>query len=92
MLRCSASEALRAQTGAVEWLTGAIVVVLVGAVMLGLGSLARRVRRRGTAGQALAAPMAAYDEGFHGTAHDAFVELRAEDERTAPTTSPDEPR
>jgi hypothetical protein len=72
----------------VEWLIGAGIVGCVGAVMWGLVLLAQRVRRRGGAGQALAAAMAAYDEGFHSTAHDAFVEMRALDERPQEAPSP----
>lgn len=64
-----------------EWLFGLGVAALVGAVMLVLALAARRIRRRGAAGKAIAAAMAAYDEGFHSTAHDTFVEVRAQDER-----------
>ncbi len=64
-----------------EWLIGAAIVGCLGAAMWGLALMARRIRRRGAAGQAVAAAMAAYDEGFHTTAHDTFVEMRAQDER-----------
>lgn len=50
--------------------------------------LARHVRRRGTAGQALAAAMAAYDESMHVTAHEAYVEVRSQDERGVSARSP----
>lgn len=56
--------------------------------MCGLAVVARRVRRRGAAGQAIAAAMAAYDEGFHATAYNAFVEIRAQDERPQQSPSP----
>jgi hypothetical protein len=64
-----------------EWIAGVIVLVSLGAVMWALAMFARRVRRHGTAGQALAAAMASYDEGFHSTAHDTFVEMKTQDER-----------
>jgi hypothetical protein len=59
------------------------------AAMAGLVLLARRARRRGTAGSAIAGAMAAYDEGMHGSAHDAFVELRQQDEKVKPAEAPD---
>ena len=49
-------------------LLAAAVVVGVAAVMAGLAVLAVRVRRRGTAGPAIGAAMAAYDEAMHSTA------------------------
>lgn len=71
-----------------EWLVGLGIAAFVGVVMLVLALAARRIRRRGAAGKAIAAAMAAYDEGFHSTAHDTFVEVRAQVERPqqAPTT------
>ncbi|MBU1588595.1 MAG: hypothetical protein KKH51_11705 [Actinobacteria bacterium] len=69
--------------------TAAIVTIALGAAMAGLGVLAKRARRRGTAGSAIAGAMAAYDEGMHGTAHDAFVELQQQDERVKPAEAPD---
>lgn len=70
-------------------MTAVIVTVALGAAMDGLGVLAKRARRRGTAGSAIAGAMAAYDEGMHGTAHDAFVELQQQDERVKPAEAPD---
>lgn len=58
-----------------------VMAIALAVVLLGLVLLARRIRRRGAAGQAIAAAMAAHDEGFHPTAHETFVELRAQDER-----------
>ena len=72
-------------------MTAAVVIVALAAAMVGLALLARRTRRRGTAGSAIAGAMAAYDEGMHGTAHDAFVELRQQDEMVAPVEAPDKP-
>ena len=71
-----------------EWLVGVAIVAMLGIAMFGLALLARRTRRRGAAGQAIAAAMAAYDEGFHATAHDTFVEMRAQDERPQQAPSP----
>ena len=68
------------------------VIAVVGGlagVLAGLALLAARARRRGTAGSAIAGAMAAYDEAFHGTAHDSYVEVQAQAERTAPIPSPD---
>ncbi len=70
-------------------MTAVIVTVALGAAMAGLGVLAKRARRRGTAGSAIAGAMAAYDEGMHGTAHDAFVELQQQGERVKPAEAPD---
>ncbi|QPZ37862.1 hypothetical protein [Paramicrobacterium chengjingii] len=75
-------------TEAMGWLIGALIVVLLSAVLCALALIARRVRRRGAAGQAMAAAMAAYDEGFHTTAHDTFIEMQAENERTQQTPAP----
>ena len=68
------------------WVTLGLAVAMVG-----LALLARRARRRGTAGSAIAGAMAAYDEGMHGSAHDAFVEMRQQDERVKPAEAPDLP-
>ena len=64
-----------------EVLTAIAVLLAIAVFMAGLVWLAARVRRRGTAGAAIAGAMAAYDEGMHGTAYDAFVEVQAEDDR-----------
>ena len=70
-------------------MTSAVVIIALGGAMAGLGVLARRARRRGTAGSAIAGAMAAYDEGMHGTAHDAFVEMQEQERRVKPAESPD---
>ncbi|NNC13774.1 hypothetical protein HII28_18070 [Planctomonas sp. JC2975] len=57
--------------------------------MIGLVLLALRVRRRGSAGPAIGAAMAAYDAAMHSTAYDSYLEMRAEEDRTVPTPSPD---
>lgn len=68
-----------------------VVAVIGGLALLlaGLAGLARRARRRSVAGAAIAGAMAAYDEAFHGTAHDSYVEVPAQAERTAPIPAPD---
>lgn len=71
-----------------EWLFGVLLIVILGVAMVGLALLAKRIRRRGASGQAIAAAMAASDEGFHSTAHDVFVELRRQDERPQQAPSP----
>ena len=74
-----------------ELVTAVVVVAIIAAAMVGLALLARRARRRGTAGSAIAGAMAAYDEGMHGTAHDAFVEMQEQDRRVTPVDAPDGP-
>jgi len=71
-----------------------IAFTIVGALAAAMGALvwlAARARRRGTAGSAIAGAMAAYDEGMHGTAHDAFVEVQEQDRRVTPIESPNQP-
>lgn len=79
---------MRWDTDPVEWLVGVAIVAMLGVAMFALALMAKRIRRRGAAGQAIAAAMAAYDEGFHSTAHDTFVEMRAQDERPQQAPSP----
>ncbi|MEU9061145.1 hypothetical protein AB0D13_20395 [Streptomyces sp. NPDC048430] len=70
------------------------LLVLAGALAAVMGLfrwLASRVRRRGTAGAAISAALASYDEAFRVTAHDAHHEIRAQAERKAPLLSPDRP-
>ncbi|MFB4422934.1 hypothetical protein C5F59_017765 [Streptomyces sp. QL37] len=69
-----------------------LVVALALAAVMGIFRwLASRVRRRGTAGAAISAALASYDEAFRVTAHDAHHEIRAQAERKAPLLSPDRP-
>lgn len=68
-----------------------IGVVVVGgtlAAMALLGLLARRIRRRGTAGQALGAAMAAYDEAMRPSEYEAFIEMQAQSERALQIPTP----
>ena len=67
-----------------------MLAILVGAAALTtlLVLVAFRVRRRGSAGPAIGAAMAAYDEAMHSTAHSAFVEMQEEDDRTKPSLAP----
>ncbi|MEV5612726.1 hypothetical protein [Streptomyces sp. NPDC052225] len=59
------------------------------AVLVGFVWLARRVRRRGTAGGAVGAALASWEEAFRVTAHEAHVEVQAQARRQAPVLSPD---
>lgn len=69
-----------------------LVVVGCLAVVMGFfGRLAVLVRRRGTAGAAITAAMASYDEAFRVTAHDAHYEIQAAAGRQIPLPSPDDP-
>jgi hypothetical protein len=70
-------------------IVGLILVLSLAAVLLGLALLAQRVRRRGSAGPAIGAAMAAYDEAMHASAHDSYVEMQAQEDRTIPAPSPD---
>ncbi|GGZ09539.1 hypothetical protein CP967_15555 [Streptomyces nitrosporeus] len=68
------------------------LLVLVGALgaVMGLFTwLAVHVRRRGSAGAGVTAALAAYDEAFRVTAHEAHHEIQAQADRRAPLTSPD---
>ncbi|GCD94534.1 hypothetical protein [Embleya hyalina] len=67
-----------------------VVGILAAAVGVCLW-LAARVRRRGTGGAAIRAAMSAYDEALHGTANDAYVEIRLQERRKVPVRSPDDP-
>ncbi|MFJ2740645.1 hypothetical protein ACIO3O_13350 [Streptomyces sp. NPDC087440] len=51
--------------------------------------LARHVRRRGTAGTAVASALAAWEEAYRVTSHEAHWEVKAQAERQAPVLSPD---
>ena len=75
-----------------EVVVAIVVVALIGGAMGALVWLAGRARRRGTAGSAIAGAMAAYDEGMHGTAHDAFVSVQEQDRRVNPVEAPDPSR
>ncbi|WP_033196191.1 hypothetical protein [Streptomyces xiaopingdaonensis] len=61
------------------------------AILAALALLASVVRRRGLAGTAITAALAAHDEAFRATAHQAHHELRAEGERRAVVPSPEGP-
>jgi hypothetical protein len=54
-----------------------------------LAGLARRVRRRGTAGAAASAALASWEEAFRITSHEAYQEVRVQSDRTPPRPSPD---
>jgi hypothetical protein len=65
-------------------LLGSLAVVLGGFTML-----ARRIRRRGAAGAGASAVLAAYEEAFRATSHQAHYEIRVRADRRVPTDSPD---
>ena len=65
----------------------AVSVVCIGGIsglMVVLLLLGRSARRHGTAGPAIGAAMAAYDQAMHATAYDTFMEMQAQEERTIP--------
>jgi hypothetical protein len=67
-----------------------LVVVGVVIVLIALALVASRVRRSGSAGPAIGAAMAAYDEAMHATGYDTFVEMRAQVDRKIPIAAPDD--
>ena len=69
---------------------GLLVLAAVGAVLVVLAIVATRVRRSGSAGPAIGAAMAAYDEAMHSTAYTSFVEVQAQDERKVPLIAADD--
>lgn len=58
-------------------------------VLTALVWLARHVRRRGTAGAAVGAALASWEEAWRVTAHESHWEIKAQAERQAPVLSPD---
>ena len=66
---------------------GVFLVVGVAGVMVALGLLAHRWRR-GSAGPAIGAAMAAYDQGMHVTAYDTFVETQEQSRRKVSIPAP----
>lgn len=70
------------------------LLVVVGGLALAMGFftwLAALVRRRGLAGGAVRAALAAYEEAWHTTAHDSYQVSRAQTERKVPIPAPDDP-
>lgn len=65
-----------------------IVAGCLAAVMGLLGLLAARVRRRGTAGAAIGAALASYEEALRTTSYAAHQEIRAQADRQSPLPSP----
>jgi len=66
---------------------GMLLVTGVAGLMVMLGLLAHRLRR-GSAGPAIGAAMAAYDEAMHSTAYDTFVETQAQAGRAISLPAP----
>ncbi|MFV5995692.1 hypothetical protein ACNPQM_25480 [Streptomyces sp. NPDC056231] len=67
------------------------LLAVVGGLAAAMGLItwpAWHVRRRGTAGAAITAAPASYDEAFRVTAHEAHHEIRAQADRRAPILSP----
>ncbi|WP_329035726.1 hypothetical protein OIE71_23085 [Streptomyces sp. NBC_01725] len=69
-----------------------VIVGCLAVVMAFFGRLASLVKRRGAAGAGITAAMAAYDEAFRVTAHDAHYEIQAQAERQIPLPAPDDPQ
>jgi hypothetical protein len=67
------------------------VIAGIAVVVVALVFVAIRVRRRGTAGPAISAAMAAYDEAMHSSAHDTFVEVQAQRDRKIAIPAPADP-
>jgi hypothetical protein len=73
--------------GMVPFIVAATVLTGTAAVLVALVLVARRLRRRGSAGAAIGAAMAAYDEAMHPLGYEAAVEVRAQDDRAASVTA-----
>jgi len=71
-------------------LISVLLVMGVVAVLVCLALVAVRVRRRGSAGPAIGAAMAAYDEAMHATAYETFTQFQAQRDRgvETPGTAP----
>jgi hypothetical protein len=67
-----------------------VVITCLAAVMGVFTWLARLVRRRGLAGTALRAAMAAYEAGWHVSGYEAHQELRVQAGRRESTPAPHE--
>jgi hypothetical protein len=74
-----------------ELLPYLVLAGVLAVVLGGFAGFAALVRRRGLAGQAVRAAMAAYDEALHVTAYEAYQEARARTERQAPASTPGDP-
>ncbi|MFD7920272.1 hypothetical protein ACFV3R_13730 [Streptomyces sp. NPDC059740] len=66
-----------------------VLAAALAAVMALCRWFAALVRRRGTAGAAVTAALAAYNEAHRVTAYEAHQEMLAQAERQAPAVSPD---
>lgn len=75
-------------TAVMALLTAVGVLAGTAAVLVVLVLVARRMRRRGSAGAAIGAAMAAYDEAMHPLAHDAVLEQRVQEERAGTVAAP----
>jgi hypothetical protein len=60
------------------------------AILGGLVAMSLHVRRRGLAGAAMRAAMAAYSEAFQATAHQAHAEIQTQNRRVVARPSPDD--
>lgn len=59
------------------------------AILCGFAWLASHVRRRGSAGTAVRAALASWEEAYRVTSHESYQEIKAQTERKAPLLSPD---
>jgi hypothetical protein len=72
-------------------IVGAVIVIAgIALIAFALTLLARKTRRGGTAGAALAGAMAAYNEGWHTTAYSSHAEMQSQADRVAPSDSPED--
>ena len=65
-----------------------IVIAGIALIAFALTLLARKARRGGTAGAALAGAMAAYNEAWHTTAFSSHAEMQSQTNRVATSDSP----
>ena len=66
-----------------------IVIAGIALIAFALTLLARKARRGGTGGAALAGAMAAYNEAWHTTAYSSHAEMQSQADRVAPSDSPE---
>jgi Tfp pilus assembly protein PilE len=67
-----------------------MIVVGMVSILAGLVWMSGRIRRRGMAGAAMRAAMAAYAEAFQTTAHQAHAEIQVQNRRMVARPSPDD--
>ncbi|GLZ81559.1 hypothetical protein Afil01_63660 [Actinorhabdospora filicis] len=71
-----------------SYIVGGLIIAVFAGALVGLAWMSVRARKRAIPG--VSAALASYNEVFQPTAHDSHWELRTDEERKAPTPSPDD--